>query len=125
MNYRKFFFLPILALTLGGCAGAPSKQEISKADYGSQPVSAKAKLAATNLISSTLIDPYSAVIKCGEPTKGWLNMNFKNSYGYLVECKVNAKNRYGGYTGEQERYFWIRNGAMDEIEPPFKFGSAN
>ena len=72
-------------------------------------------------ISKTLIDPYSAVIKCGVPVKGWLNSAFKNYFGYMMGCTVNAKNRFGGYVGEKEVYFWIRDNGMTEIAPPFKF----
>ena len=121
MSKKNILISISVLLLMIGCAEAPSVDEIAVANYGPAPDGVQAMLAGKNQISKTLIDPYSAVIKCGVPVKGWLNSAFKNYFGYMMGCTVNAKNRFGGYVGEKEVYFWIRDNGMTEIAPPFKF----
>jgi hypothetical protein len=61
-----------------------------------------------------LRDPYSAHFQYGEPVKavwqaGALAGGGK-SYGYLVTVLVNAKNGFGGYTGNERYDFFLMNG---------------
>ncbi len=45
-------------------------------------------------------------------------MGGRTLYGYMVSYSVNAKNRYGAYTGAQQRFLLIRNGqVIKEWEP--------
>ena len=121
MNNRGLVSVLILTWLLTGCEGNPVQQEISAADYGYEPNSDSTRQNAEKYILSTLLDPYSAVIQCGQPTKGWVNRAFKNSYGYLLKCTVNAKNKFGGYTGVTKSFFWIHDESMTILEPPFEF----
>ncbi len=122
-SLTKFAFLTI-ATILSGCETLPTKSQMAVADYGEVPVPESAIRAAKNEISKQLIDPYSAKIDCKPPMKGALNKVFENKYGYLTVCYVNAKNRFGAYTGINEYYFWSRNRHIEAIEPPFDFAPA-
>ncbi|GHU28554.1 hypothetical protein AGMMS50256_11090 [Betaproteobacteria bacterium] len=59
-------------------------------------------------------DPYSAMIACTEPRKGWgkINNYAKHQYGWIALCKYNAKNRMGAYAGERSKIFIINNGTL-------------
>lgn len=46
-----------------------------------------------------LRDPTSAVYTCGSPRRAWTNVYGKITYGWAVNCTINAKNAYGGYVG--------------------------
>lgn len=117
-------FLIISTLLLSGCETLPPKDQLASADYGSAPDNDKTKYIAKQLILKTLLDPYSAVVSCGNLMKGVVNIGFRNRYGYLLECQVNAKNRFGAYTGSEPVFFWIRNGGMENIDLPFDFEPA-
>lgn len=121
MNKNILMGLILASGMLTSCAGMPSSQELAAADYGSEPDALTSIQKAKSHISSSLIDPYSAIIKCGPPLKGVMDKTFKNNYGYLLTCKVNAKNRFGGYTGVQDHYYWIHNDNMEAVEAPFEF----
>ena len=80
-----------VALTLQAIA----ETEADTARYGSYP--ANYKEIVTQWLSKQLIDPDSAR---------------EHLYGYLVNFTVNARNRFGGYTGNQKHAVLIRNGEV-------------
>ncbi len=97
------------SLILTACAGIqPNQAEINSAYYG-EPVSQELFTAnVENLMSRVLIDPSSATYECMEPAKGWAAQYFDNLiFGYLGICEINAKNRFGGYTGRKRMVFMI------------------
>ena len=59
-----------------------------------------------------MIDPDSLKLRCSNVRKGWgrHNMYDKPIFGWVVLCGVNAKNKFGGYTGETP-YLFIMNGS--------------
>jgi hypothetical protein len=63
-------------------------------------------------LETGLIDPRSAQIEWVAPPKpGDLpGPNGKRLFGYLVEFKVNSRNRFGTYTGMQKHRALIRDG---------------
>src|ERR1041384_4775772 len=64
-------------------------------------------------LNKQLIDPDSARIEWnGEPKPADLGKNGEHLYGYLVNLTVNARNRFGGYTGNQKHAVLIRNGEV-------------
>lgn len=113
-----------IAAILSGCESLPTKSQMAGADYGETPIQESTIRAATKIISKQLIDPYSAKIDCKSPMKVALNKAFENRYGYLTACYVNAKNRFGAYTGINEYYFWSRDRHIEAIELPFDFTQA-
>ncbi|HEY2615384.1 MAG TPA: hypothetical protein VGI42_06715 [Chthoniobacterales bacterium] len=66
----------------------------------------------TKWLETKLVDPKSAQIEwTGAPKPADLpGPNGKRLYGYLVEFKVNSRNRFGAYTGMQKHGALIRDG---------------
>ena len=71
-------------------------------------------------LEQQLIDPASARIEwVDEPKPTDAGKGGEHLYGYLVQFRVNARNRFGGYTGKQSHAALIRNG---EVIKGFGFG---
>jgi len=122
-NTKGVFALSLVPFVLAGCltANPPKPDEIRAANYGTKPSTTEMVSAVKNHMSKQLIDPYSAVYACSNPTKAWVtggsgsegNVQFnKTYYGYLSTCTINAKNKLGGYTGSKEYDFmiYVQNG---------------
>ena len=64
-------------------------------------------------LTTQLIDPDSARIEWnGEPKPSDMNKGSEAVSGYLVNFTVNARNRFGSYTGKQKHSVLIRNGEV-------------
>jgi hypothetical protein len=64
-------------------------------------------------LKEQLIDPDSARIEWnGEPKPAELGKGSEAVSGYLVNFTVNARNRFGSYTGKQKHSVLIRNGKV-------------
>jgi hypothetical protein len=62
-------------------------------------------------LETQLIDAGSARIEWnGDPKPADLGQKGQHLYGYLVPFKVNARNRFGAFTGKQEHGVLIRDG---------------
>ena|ERR1035437_1884418 len=73
-----------------------------------------------NWMQGSLIDANSAKIEWGEePKPADLGQNGQHLYGWLVNFKVNARNRFGAYTGRQAHAALIRGG---QVIKTFGFG---
>ena len=101
----------VLVLILGGCAGHVTKAQLSQADYGE--LSPNYKEAIKAHMQTLFYDPESARYRyVKEPVKGYAyvpNDSPKLEFGYIVESHINAKNRLGGYTGEDLYTFLVKN----------------
>ena len=81
------------------------------ARYGPYPTNYKE--IVTKWLQAQLEDPGSAQIEWeGDPKPADLGKNEKHLYGWLVNFKVNARNRFGAYTGKQKHGALIRNGEV-------------
>jgi len=81
------------------------------ARYGTYPTNYKE--IVTKWLQTQLIDPGSARIEwTGEPKPADLGTKGEHLYGYLVNFTVNARNRFGTYTGKQTHGALIRNGEV-------------
>jgi len=105
--------VPVCAfLTL--CAVWSLSAQTNPADterYGPYP--ANYKEIAMKWLETQLIDSESAKVEWdGEPKPANLGTEDKPLYGYLVNFKVNARNRFGTYTGLQSHGVLIRNGEV-------------
>jgi hypothetical protein len=79
--------------------------------YGPYPMNYK--VIVMKWLDTQLIDAGSARIEwTGDPKPTNLGTNDKPLYGYLVNFKVNARNRFGSYTGMQSHGALIRNDAV-------------
>ena len=64
-------------------------------------------------LETQLIDAASARIEWnGDPKPADLGTKDEHLYGYLVNFAVNARNRFGAYTGKQNHGALIRNGEV-------------
>ena len=64
-------------------------------------------------LDTQLLYPETARIEWnGEPKPADLGTGGQHLYGYLVYFTVNARNRFGGYTGKQQHGALIRDGAV-------------
>ena len=71
------------------------------------------KEIVTNWLKTQLIDAESARIEWnGDPKPADLGTEGEHLYGYLVNFKVNARNRFGAYTGMQSHGVLIGNGEV-------------
>jgi hypothetical protein len=79
--------------------------------YGSYP--ANYKEIVMKWLNDQLLDATSARIEWGgDPKPVDLGKNGQHLYGYLVQFKVNARNRFGAYTGTQQHGALIKNGEV-------------
>lgn len=119
---RKFFLcnlaLALISLSLIACVTYPVKpEEIKNADYS---ISEIYKEAIQGYMSKKLFDPYSAVYRFYDPIKGYAHVHGKGNppeFGYLVQVGINAKNRMGGYVGEENYSFLFKNEKFWELNP--------
>lgn len=112
--YRLFSILTFIALA--GCASGPTPQDIAGADYGPVMEQDQAETRVKQYFNGTLKDPYSAQFQFSRVEKGYIigsAFEGKPLYaGYIVTVNVNAKNSYGGYTGNQGYQFLFQNGLL-------------
>jgi hypothetical protein len=66
-----------------------------------------------NWMQKNLVDASSAKIEWeGDPKCTDLGKNGEHLYGWLVNFKVNSRNRFGAYTGKQSHGALIRDGEV-------------
>ena len=81
------------------------------ARYGPYPTNYKEVIM--RWLSKQLIDPDSARIEWnGEPKPSDVGKGSEAVSGYLVNFTVNARNRFGTYTGKQKHSVLLRNGEV-------------
>jgi hypothetical protein len=79
--------------------------------YGPYPTTYKEIIM--QWLNKQLIDPDSARIEwTGEPKPSDVGKGSEAVSGYLVNFTVNARNRFGVYTGKQKHSVLIRNGEV-------------
>ena len=97
---------------MGMCTVSSLYAETPAADterYGQYPTNYKE--IVMKWLDTQLLDAGSAHIEwSGDPKPASLGTKDKPLYGYLVNFKVNARNRFGAYTGMQSHGALIRNG---------------
>ncbi len=86
--------------------------QVDEKKYGVYPIAWRELI--TRWLETELLDAASARIEwLGEPKpiaiKGRDGQPF---YGYVVDFKVNSRNKFGMYTGFQTRRVYIRNGEV-------------
>lgn len=94
---RKVMMIGLMMLT--GCAAPPPN-----VDYGPPPTNFQAPIKA--YFDLVLKDPESARYRFGPPVPGYSNAGLIYGggvahVGYIVDVAVNAKNSFGGYTGNK------------------------
>jgi len=106
--------LMVCALLLAFCDVQNSSAQSNPADterYGPYPTNYKE--IVMKWLGTQLIDADSAKIEWnGEPKPANQGTEDKPLYGYLVNFKINARNRFGSYTGMQSHGALIRDGQV-------------
>lgn len=116
---RTIAFLLLMAWAVpAALAAEPTEIEVV-ADprvYGDYPRNYKEII--TQWLNDTLVDAPSAQIEWpGTPQVGSLpeKKSGKALFGYLIEIKVNSRNRFGTYTGMQKHTVLIRDGRVIKV----------
>ncbi len=110
--------IAMLGGMLTGCA--PSAEQLAVADYGLRPSDTTAKAIAQSYISERLKDPESARIRWGSIEQSWFRqMGGKTRFAWRLPASVNAKNSYGGYTGDKPWAFFFRGDQLVGIGEPY------
>jgi hypothetical protein len=100
----------VLAFVLASCATRPSDEQMRNADYGPPP--ANFDQLVRDYLATYLRDPMSAQIQhVGGPGRYWNGFG-GSFYGYAVCYRINARNGFGGYTGNRLYAFLIRDGRI-------------
>ena len=121
--FKQFALAAMVTATLAvsGCSSSPvSQTTIANGDYGAYPDNYQETVK--EYFQRNLKDPLSAQYRFGTPYKGYLRDapiagGNPNVFGYVVECGVNAKNSYGGYTGEKYYRMFVKDNAATPITP--------
>lgn len=109
IKHINFILIIISTILISSCASKPTQEELNNADYGIYPENYQEIIV--NHFSMRLKDPSSAQYSfLKEPEKQWYG--FGNVYGYGVCLTINAKNSYGGYTGQKLYFVMIRDGRL-------------
>jgi len=109
--------LIILLIGAFGCAtGVPQPTQMAQLDYG-QPLTIDYQTAIKSYMETKLKDPESARYRFSPPRQGWAKeppwaFSGPEHTGYFVLADVNAKNSFGGYTGEKPYLFVFKNNQL-------------
>jgi hypothetical protein len=105
-----------LACATPGIRGAePSETEVAGDPriYGAYPKNYQEII--TQWLNATLPDAPSAYVEWLSPPKAGSRPEKKGAnplFGYVVEIKVNSRNRFGTYTGMKSHTLFIRDGKV-------------
>jgi hypothetical protein len=112
MRRTNLAVIVMIMLSLSGCAsgGRPTAEQLANNAFVECPSDYEQMIKQR--LSANLIDPYSAMFRFSRPEK-YVN---SGQYGHVVSVGLNAKNRLGGYVGEQVHEFMcLPNGSVREI----------
>ena len=110
---KKMLVAIMLSFGLSACSTPVPIGAMKNANYGPKPSSSEAIERTRSYFTQVLIDPDSLKLGCSQDIRrGWArDSQFDEpTFGYLVICRVNSKNQFGGYTGNKS-YAVIVNGS--------------
>jgi hypothetical protein len=102
----------IIMLSLSGCAssgGKPTAEQLANNTFVECPNDYQQIIKQR--LSADLIDPSNVMFRFSRPEK----YVYGGRYGHVVSVGVNAKNRFGGYIGEQLHEFMCFPNGLREI----------
>lgn len=99
----------------GGCVSSQDREQMIMAlEYGSPPVHYEQSIK--EFLETTLYDASSAKYIFYKPLKCYKEINGTIPWnGYAVPVEINAKNRYGGYTGYSPELFLFDGDKLIEM----------
>lgn len=109
-----------LLMVLGFCAVCTITAQTGSLDAGADPklhgpFPQNYQEIITNWLQTVLVDAPSAQIEwISGPTPGTMPEKLHGDplFGYLVEFRLNSRNRFGAYTGMQRKTVLIRDGQV-------------
>jgi hypothetical protein len=111
MSLMKRLVLFVCFLALIQAPQARAETQADAARYGPYPTNYKE--IVTKWLETQLIDPASARIEwTDEPKPADQGAKSEQLHGYLVHFRINARNRFGAYTGKQSHAALIRDGKV-------------
>ena len=99
-----------------GCATAPpTEQQLAAVQIGAPPADPEPAIRA--YLSSVLKDPGSLRLRVDALKRGWYRSGpwSEHRFAWMVPCGVNARNGFGGYTGEEPWSFFFLNDRLVAI----------
>jgi hypothetical protein len=115
---RNVIFAATILVLLTGCAGIgspgePDARQLASANYGELTLE-QADAKITESLSKILIYPSeSHTSRVSGLDKHWMVDSVGNfCYGWLAKANVNARKKYGGYSGQQTYAFAFLNGEI-------------
>ena len=109
---RNSLIVIIIMLSLSGCAsgGQPTAEQLANNTFAECPSDYEQMIKQR--LSANLIAPSSVMFRFSRPEK----YVHSGQYGHVVSVGLNAKNRFGGYIGEQlHEFMCFPNGSVREI----------
>lgn len=109
--------IPLIFISIvGGCASAPTQEEVANADYGRPLTQVECETIVKKDMRYYLKDPDSAQYnfdKCAKDALPSIPLfGIPKQYGYAMIAHVNAKNSFGGYVGSQPHGYLIKDGIV-------------
>ena len=96
---------------IAACAVPVTQQAIDSASaqraFGPEPQREEYMAIIEGHIREIALDPESIILNCLDATKGWARRRISDepTFGWIVACDVNGRNRFGGYTGNRPYVF--------------------
>ena len=113
---------PLIALLILACSSAMAQT----AENMGSLVPGKYQVAIRFYMNQKLKDPYSAVYRFDTPYKAMLTdgplVGHQKHFGWIVPTWVNAKNSFGGYSGEQLYIMFFFEGKLGDATDAFGYG---
>ena len=108
---KRLLVILALSLSVTACAGGtrPTPEQLANENFAECP--ANYQEIIQNQIGSRLFDPYSAMYRFSKPEK----YVYGGEFGHFIVVGVNAKNRYGGYVGEDIMHFMCFKDGIRQI----------
>jgi hypothetical protein len=104
-------FCAAILFFIGSLTAQSPQPSADAAIYGPFPVNYKE--IVMKWLNDQLLDAPSARIEWqGDPRPVDLGRDGQHLYGYLIQFRVNARNRFGSYTGMQQHGALIKNGEV-------------
>ena len=114
---RRILSIVLVCICLSACA--VSRVAMTNANYGPRPSKTEAMQIIKQSLERVLIDPDSLRLACADDIrKGWArdNMYDPPNFGWLINCSVNSKNSFGGYTGNKNYYFSVNGSSAYPLD---------
>ena len=108
----KILLILLISIFITACGTPVTQTQIQQARFVEPPSEIEANQQILNYLNNVLIDPQSLLLTCSKPLwKGWARKHTgaEPYFGHILMCKVNSKNRLGGYTG-QKPFVFVFNG---------------